>query len=339
MKILKGIFIVLLILVALLLVVAAFSPSKLHVEQSAIIEKPAYIVFNQVNTLQNWDNWSPFTKNDPEMKVVYEGNETGVGAVQKWESTKNGSGSFTIIESVLNKEIKTELDFMEKGTAESCWLFESTEEGTKVTWTMDSDKAGYPVGRIMNAMMKGPMNKAFHEGLMNLKEVCEKIPVEAIYVKTSEVVEEVIKPQTALAILDSATTKGIGPKLGEIYGKISKYIHEIGIEFAGPPFAIYHCWDEENPEGVMVFEAGFPIDAVLESMNGINVIEIEGGNAVVAYHYGDYSTVGKTWVLVDKYIKENGKVIDGTPWEIYLTDPEKEKDHSKWETKVIYPIK
>jgi hypothetical protein len=58
MKILKRIALVLGVLVGIWLILALFAPSNVRVERTAMINAPAAIVFDQVNTLQHWKAWS-----------------------------------------------------------------------------------------------------------------------------------------------------------------------------------------------------------------------------------------------------------------------------------------
>ena len=119
MKLLKRIGIILLAVIVLLVVISFMLPSKIHVERSAAIGAPANVVFMQVNNLRNWNNWMPYNKIDPEMKIEYNGKEEGTGAGYSWssENSQVGNGKITITESKPNELIVTALDFMENGNA------------------------------------------------------------------------------------------------------------------------------------------------------------------------------------------------------------------------------
>ena len=57
-------------------------------------------VFDQVNDLRKWDNWSPWAKLDPAAKVSFEGAKAGTGAVFKWSGNdKIGEGKMTVTDS------------------------------------------------------------------------------------------------------------------------------------------------------------------------------------------------------------------------------------------------
>ena len=77
-------------------------PGKSHVERQTTIEAPATVVFDQINELKNWVNWSPWYQLDPKATWVYSAPSTaGVGAWYTWEGDKKtvGSGKMTILEA------------------------------------------------------------------------------------------------------------------------------------------------------------------------------------------------------------------------------------------------
>lgn len=163
-------------LILLLLIVSLFLPSQVHVEREAVIDAPQEVVFNQVNTLRNWEDWSPWHTIDPEMKLHYEGPPAGEGARYRWESDHRnvGNGSLTITRSERPARIETEMDFMEQGTAQGSYTFEPTNGGTRVVWAMDSDMGRNPVGRYFGLMMDRWIGQDFERGLANLKQVSEE---------------------------------------------------------------------------------------------------------------------------------------------------------------------
>jgi len=178
-KILKIIGIVLVSFVALIGIVSLFLSPKSHIERSVVINAPDSIIFLQVNSLKNQNRWSPWVEKDTATQVTYEGNETGIGAKMNWKSKKLGNGSQWIVESIANKHLKSEMQFEGFGGANSSDIYlESTEGGTKVTWTYDGDVTGsgfvlVPLGKIMNLMMDGMMGPDYERGLSKLKTLTE----------------------------------------------------------------------------------------------------------------------------------------------------------------------
>jgi uncharacterized protein YndB with AHSA1/START domain len=175
MKLLKRLIFCLIGLVCLLLVISFFLPSKVHVERTLAINVPPEKLFEQVNTLKNWEKWSPWHKLDPNMKLEYAGPPLGLGAKYSWESKQRnvGSGTLTITESVPHKSIQTAMDFQGQGLATGNFRFEKNQEATQVTWSMETDMGKNPIGKFFGLMMEKMVGADFEKGLNNLKSLCE----------------------------------------------------------------------------------------------------------------------------------------------------------------------
>jgi len=61
------------ILILGLFVFSLYLPSRLKIERSLLIKARPEVVFREVNTLRNWERWSPWHQLDPAMKLVYGG--------------------------------------------------------------------------------------------------------------------------------------------------------------------------------------------------------------------------------------------------------------------------
>lgn len=173
MKILKTIGIVLLCIIILAVVVAYLLPRHVHVERSATIPASPEVVFNQVNNLKNWEEWSPWHDIDQDMEIVYSGPEMGAGASYSWFSSnpEAGQGKLTIVESLPYSLITTELDFAEQGTATAQYTFVPTADGTLMTWSMESDMGNNPIGRYFGLFMDNMLGRDFEKGMENIKEI------------------------------------------------------------------------------------------------------------------------------------------------------------------------
>lgn len=172
-------------IIVLALLISLVLPSKVHVERSIVINAPAAKIFAEVNSLQKWTAWDPWTKKDPNTLNKYIGPESGVGNTNTWKSDHKevGSGSQTITESVPNETIKSKMLFGDAGEeyGEAIGFFHFTSEGenTKVVWGMDMDLGMNPMARYFGLMMDGTIGKDFEQGLNNLKAHVESLPDEA----------------------------------------------------------------------------------------------------------------------------------------------------------------
>ena len=177
MKLLKKIFIGLLVLILVVVVISQFLPSTYHAERSVTIAAPEAI--HPDHDLKKWPEWSPWTAaKDPTLVYAYEGSEQGVGAISKWDSKKFGDGMMKVVESDPAKGVKFDLSF-NKGKYLSVGniAFQPTGESTKVTWSMDGKVSRNPLDRIFSMMMEKMIGPDFDEGLGKLKTKVEAKPI------------------------------------------------------------------------------------------------------------------------------------------------------------------
>jgi effector-binding domain-containing protein len=330
MKALKIIGIILLVLVGLFLIVAAFLPSKMHIEESVVINKPASLIFKQINSFENFVKWSPFQEMDPEMVNTFEGPKMGVGAKNIWKSKKSGDGSMTILESVPYSKVTSSLDIGMEGATN---YFEFIEEqgGTKVTWGVDFPKLSYPGERYGGLMMPGMMKPIFTKGLENLKKLAEAMPDPPVLQVT------MIPEKAVLSVIDSCNWSEIEMKMGQMFGEIMALQPKAKFEFAGAPMSRYLKWDEVNQ--FTVFENCVPIDREVSGKGRVQYKVLPATRAVMGTHFGAYEKTMYMYVAMDEYVKEFGLEETGGPIEEYITDPMSEPDTAKWQTNIYFPVK
>jgi effector-binding domain-containing protein len=330
MKALKIIGIIILVLLALFLIVGAFLPSKLHIEESMVINKPASLIFRQVNSFKNFVKWSPFQDMDPAMVNTFEGPEMGVGAKNIWTSKKTGNGSMTILESKPYSKVISSLDIGMTG-ATNYFDFKEEQGGTKVTWGVDFPKLSYPAERYGGLMMPRMMKPVFIKGLENLKKMTEVMPDPPKLQITQ------IPQKACLTIIDSCSWSDIEKKMGQMFGEIMDLQKKAKFEFAGAPMTKYLKWDEANK--FTVFEDCVPVDREVAVKGRVQYKVLPATRAVMGTHFGAYDKTMYLYTALDEYIKENNLVESGGPIEEYITDPMSQPDTSKWQTNVYFPIK
>lgn len=176
MKILKFILFGLLAVIVVLVVVSFFLPSKLHVERKNVVHAPAPVVYGLVSDLHSWSEWDPWSGQDPDMKVAFEGPQAGQGSVRKWESKKMGNGSMTITNAVPNQKVEYVVDFGGKQKSPATMVLNPTDGGTEVAWSMDLDFGANPLYRLMGLFADKMIGPDFEKGLQNLDNVATKLP-------------------------------------------------------------------------------------------------------------------------------------------------------------------
>lgn len=169
---LKKIGIGVLAVVALVVLVGLVLPKDYRVERSVVVAAAPEKVFAQVNSLRNWQPWSPWIAKDKTIKNTYEGPEAGVGAKVSWTSEDSGNGTQEIVESSANQSIRMQLDFGEMGVAQSYWQFKSEGAGTHVLWGMEGESSGV-VGGYLSLMMDSFVGPDYEDGLARLQRHVE----------------------------------------------------------------------------------------------------------------------------------------------------------------------
>jgi hypothetical protein len=174
---LPTILIVVALVVVGILVFVAMQPADFRLSRSATMAAAPGEVFAEVNDFHRWDNWSPWAKIDPAMKVTYDGPSAGEGAAYSWDgNNKAGAGKMTIIKSQPGERVVLRLEFLKpfKATNQAEFSFEAKDKGTLVTWTMTGTKNFMMKAVHLMMNMDKMIGPDFEKGLAQMKVVVEK---------------------------------------------------------------------------------------------------------------------------------------------------------------------
>lgn len=179
MKLLKKVTYFLIAFLAVVLIAALFAPKEYGMVRSVEIQKPNAEVFEYIKYVNNQENFSVWTKMDPDTKREYKGTDGEVGYIATWKSdNKNvGKGEQEIIKIEEGKRVDFELRFIEpmKATDYAYFETESLDSSlTMVKWGFDGEVA-YPMNVMLFWMdMEKMLAPALEEGLENLKVLLEE---------------------------------------------------------------------------------------------------------------------------------------------------------------------
>lgn len=334
MKTLKWIAAIVVGLIALILLVAAFLPKDRTFSQSIVIEKSPRLIFAQLNSMKNWENWSPFQEADPEMTSEYSGPDFGVGSRQDWKSKVNGDGNMLITESIKNQKVLYQLD-LGMGTTYPTWFdLERNPEGVIVTWSVSMTDLRYPMGRLMMAIFSGQMNKMFLKGLENLKVYLNNQPADCIL---GEVTVIEVPQRLGIAISKTVSNEGVEEFLKMAFTSLLDFVGKNKMPVMGVPMAIYQGDENSTEWGVTALVPVKSFPAKLP--DNFNKLELPLTKAVCIEHSGPYSTAEDSYYKILDYIMGNGMEIIGDSWEEYITDPEETVDPMKLKTLICFPVK
>jgi effector-binding domain-containing protein len=332
-KILLGIVGVLVVL----LIIGFVLPQKFEITKSAQVNAPADYVFDEVNDLQKWTNWSYWHSLDPKAEMKYSEQKSGIGASYEWKSEETGEGKLVVTESTPSASLAADLFFMQaKEPAKAWYKFEPSSEGTNVTMGFSTDFGMNPIMRWMGVVMfPKEMEKAFDYNLKKLKEVAEAKPKFSVAISVEETT-----PVSYVGLSSSMgyeDEKAISAQMGKSYGELAAAMMKAKVQMTGPAFAMFPKWDEAAKQMEMV--CAFPVAADAKMPTKYKVMQTSGGKAVKAIHTGDYAKLKSTHEQISQYMSFKKLEVNGAPWEVYMTDPRVEKDTTKWVTEVYYPVK
>lgn len=178
MKILKKIGIVILILIAIVLIVAAFIPKSYTVSVSETINQPRQIVYDYLRMLKNQEQYSIWVMADPNLKPEIIGEDGTVGAIQKWNSKLDDVGEGEQEITALSIErMDVDLRFKRpfEGKAKASNIYKAISDNqTEIVCEFYSGETPYPFNLPAYLFGKKMIEDAERENLQNIKKILEQ---------------------------------------------------------------------------------------------------------------------------------------------------------------------
>lgn len=340
MKVFKYILFLLLIAIIGTSIYVAVQPNSFSFSRTKIIKAPASIIFNKVNDFKNWNEFSPWLEQDSNTSLTYGDTTSGKNAFYSWKSDVLGEGSMKTISIEKYNYINQIINFIEPFESQSHidWNFETTAEGTKVTWSMDG-KQDF-ITKIYTTFVSSIESSTapdFERGL----------------VKLDSVIITDMKKYTIT--VNGSTTHGGGYylynttscKINELESKIQEtlpllinYAEKNNITIAGAPFINYIKWDEAN--NAVIFSSCIPtIEKVITTQSDILTGQLLPFKALKTTLKGDFTNLKEAWDIAMKYIPKNGlEIAENAPMlETYITDRQNTPNPADWLTEIYIAIK
>lgn len=335
MKVLKALAWIVGILLLVLIILIFAAPTQLHVERTVEINAPASIVWNDIVRFEKFNQWNTWKLMDSTAEYTISGDDGTVGAIDAWKGKKIGEGKLQHLSLDPYKSIQQKLTFVTPFRSESDVFFQLSEAAgkTKVVWGFD---AHYDRPQnVMALFMKGAVEEDFAKGLNNLKSMAEADkngPGTPNGINVT--VREMDFPATTYAAARKTVPfKGISNYYRTNLEQIYKAATAAKLQ-PGVPCGLFYTWDEKKRETDMA--AAIPVPEGSTLGPGFEIIRLPAAKAAYVDYYGPYDKIANAHVAIQQFIEKKGKKIIPPTMEMYVTDPGKEKDSSKWLTKVIY---
>jgi effector-binding domain-containing protein len=318
---------------ALFILLAYLLPRKVEIERNTTINSSPKIVFSQVNDLHNWEKWSKWHIDDPELKLRFINNGVGDSAGVVWESEqfKNKRGRLTIVESDPYSLIHFKIEFPDREPAEMEFSLQQKGEETVLTWLLVCDVGYNPFARWAGLLKNKIVGPGLQESLDYLKTVCEVLDDEnALIVELTSV-----EPFYYAGIREKVSAEKVSEKMGEMFDEVTAFIENSAAEIAGMPFAIYH----EIVNDSVDLECGFPVSAEITPRERFQSGEFQANTCATLSYFGDYQQLEVAHTTIQNWIGTRKFKLAGPPIEMYATNPANEADPDKWHTKICYPVR
>jgi uncharacterized protein YndB with AHSA1/START domain len=173
------IVLIILIIIAIPLILAAFLAEDYFIERDIIINRPKQTVFDYIKFLKNTDTYNKWVMMDPNLRKDFKGTDGTPGAVYYWDSdNKNvGKGEQEIKAIREGERIDYEIRFIKPfvNTSYAHIITEPVQPNqTKVKWVFNG-KRNYPM-KLFHLLfnLKKVLGNDLQTSLGNLKTVLEK---------------------------------------------------------------------------------------------------------------------------------------------------------------------
>ena len=174
-KFFKIVGIVILSVIVLVLIAGLIAPKKYHIEREITINAPREKVWQHVSSLAECHKWNPWSEQDPNISVSYEGQPGTVGSSYSYTSEKVGAGKQTLTKVEQPQRVESHMKFIKPWSGDADIFINLQDAGgaTKVAWGFDTEFS-YPMNGLMLVMpMEKSMREAYDKGLNNLKRISE----------------------------------------------------------------------------------------------------------------------------------------------------------------------
>jgi effector-binding domain-containing protein len=365
----------LLVATLILISVGFLLPAEVKVQREITVAAAPEEVFDRINNLREFNQWSPWTARDPKIKIVYSGPPAGPEAKMSWTSTIHGTGTQEIKESVPGQSVLYRIEWGGTDVVFSdIKLARQPDDTTKVTWSYKSELGNNPFKRYMALMYPSWISTDYELGLGRLKGAVEGTldvasgPASPPELDTSKLPPDVEKaltdkePQPSpipspaqiaadpdVAIVEAqpivfVSTKaqggdqaGFSAALGDANNALIEYILKHNLDASGAPLAISK---QHEPEGTREFNAAIRLTSMppgLPEEGKVQLGKTPGGKAIMMVHKGPQSTIDDTYAKLRAKIKEKGLKEGQFSWEEYVTDSN-EVDESELLTNVFIQV-
>jgi effector-binding domain-containing protein len=336
MKIVKYVFLLLVLAAIALTVFIATQNGTYTVTEEKIINVPRPVLYNYVSEYKNWKNLGMLSGADSTATYAFSQRSAGPGAFMKWDKNNDG-GKITTIAVAENDSIgqQATVNGLESKLS---WTFKDTLSSTKVMVTLTGNLT---FSEKAEALLKGGINNAYEKNLAGgldnlnaylvteLKTFDAKVAgvvnkVNAFYLGTSA------EGKTDKAAIESSA------KFSQLYD----FAKQNNIAVKGAPFIIYNKVNKTAKTAKYTYAIQLKEAIYTAAGSEYESGELIGFKALKTSLRGDYSHLPKAWKKAEEHIGKNAlpENTTGQYVEVFSKNPLNTRRPSQWVTDIYIPI-
>jgi len=328
MKILKYLFLLLLLLSVGGSVFIATQKSNFTNVKSVVIKTPKTAVYNYLNDNKNYKDWYAFDSESIELE--YSKNTSGVGSYFSW-SGSDGEGKTTVLSAKENDSI-VQKTIIDGALSVTVWKLKDTIGGTKVTCV---SKGEMSFSNKLHSFFMGGVNKVMGRKLeLSLNNLNRSLDYK---LNTYSVASKgVVYKKGCYYLKHTINTKlsRLNYNVKILIPYLINFSNQNQIVISGKPFVIYNSIDEDKE--ITNLSVCLPIKKRIFTSSGSDIIcsELEGYTSFKTILYGDYSHRKTAWKKTKNFINKNRETEErAIPLlEVYNKSAIDGLSPSKWQT-------
>lgn len=337
MRILKYIFLLILLSIFTATVFIATQKGNFDVQRTIVIKSPKSTIYNYVNDYRNWETFGSWKKEDPEMEFIYPKSTIGKGGSYSWKGN-NGNGDMTTIKVIPNNSIVQKMNY-NGSVSDVFWTFKDTTGGTKVTWRAKGAMGfSFKIYAAFNGGIDNIIGSMYEKSLANLDKTLD-YELNTFSVKVNGLVQKnacYYLKQTIVCTIDNVPNN-----LRIMIPRIIYFFKKNNLAMSGKPFVIYHTYD--TAKKITKFSVCVPIKEEVFTSEGSDITsgKLNSFLALKTTLTGDYSHNKAAWAKANEYIAKNNLNVDlaGSNVAVFSRNMEQIANPSKWVTEFYIPIR
>lgn len=332
MKILKYIFLLLLLCGIAGFVFIATQPGEYSITKKKEINVSKEVVFNFINNYENWHLWNINIDSTSSKELFSEDSKTYTIKTGNESVVYETVGAFendSIIQKLAQDNLSNTL----------VWKFSSTEKGTLLTCEMKGTMTlKQKIFSVLQGGAKNYLGEDIEKNLTNIEQYLTN-QLNNYNIKINGLVTK--EGSLLIKQVDSSAIRNFSTIAMNKIPQLIKFGNENEINSIEKPFVLFNNWNATNTK--IAFAVCLPIKEEIITSEGSDILggELFEFRAVKITLTGDHSHIKKAWDEGFQYIQKNKLIEDkeGTYLIVYKVFSTEEKQPSKWITEIYIPIK